>query len=107
MQLHNMLLGPKSRVAILELMKNKWYLKFVGFFKGTIVNQHIRVLVPKSPTPNILQMQPTNSFVNICKQTNNTNTFMNEEYITQEKSFGLNLKPNKTNIQCKFIIWKI
>jgi hypothetical protein len=43
-----MSLGPKSKVAILELMKNKWYLKFVGFFKGTIVNQHIRVLVPKN-----------------------------------------------------------
>ncbi len=29
-------------------MKNKWYLKFVGLFKGAIVNQHIRMLVPKN-----------------------------------------------------------
>jgi hypothetical protein len=41
-------LNAKSRVAILKLMKNKWYLKFVGLFKGAIINQHIRVLVPKN-----------------------------------------------------------
>jgi hypothetical protein len=41
-------LNAKSRIVILELMKNKWYLKFVGLFKGAIVNQHIRMLVPKN-----------------------------------------------------------
>jgi hypothetical protein len=41
-------LNAKSIVAILELMKNKWYLKFIRFFKGATVNQHIRVLILKN-----------------------------------------------------------
>jgi hypothetical protein len=45
-----MLLGPKCQIqsSTLRTNENKWYLKFARFLKGSIVDQHIGVLVPKT-----------------------------------------------------------
>ncbi len=43
----------------------------------------------KTSTSNILQMQPTNKFLNAYKQKNYIDTFVNEEGTTLEKGFDL------------------